>query len=85
MEPEFPDGCVIIIEPSTCAEAGNYVIAEPEGEGLIFRQLTGCNGSYSLTPVNKNYQSIAIKDLKTIRGIIVQKSIPRSRHRKYYL
>ncbi len=85
MEPEFPDGCVIIIEPATTAEIGNYVVAELEDEGFIFRRLSSHDGNYFLTPVNREYPSIAIKSLEVIRGVIVQRSGTRSHHRKHYL
>ena len=38
MEPEFKDGCIVIVDPASAAAHGAYVIAEHQGD-YIFRQL----------------------------------------------
>ncbi|MEW8430755.1 MAG: S24 family peptidase, partial [gamma proteobacterium symbiont of Ctena orbiculata] len=32
MEPEFPEKCIIVIEPSDVCATGAYVVAEAQGE-----------------------------------------------------
>ena len=52
MEPEFKDGCIIIIDPSANVEHGKYVMAEVDGE-YIFRQFIQEGENYFLKPINK--------------------------------
>lgn len=85
MEPEFPDGCIIIIEPARVAEPGNYVIAEIPHEGLIFRRLLIEEEQLILCAVNTEYPRHPLPDMHAIRGIVVQRAVRRSRHRKHYL
>jgi phage repressor protein C with HTH and peptisase S24 domain len=38
MEPEFPDGCIVIVDPGHVASHGSFVIVEYAGD-VFFRKL----------------------------------------------
>ena len=98
MEPEFPDGAIIIIDPSGVVENGCYVLAEiseadieksqpgkklPEA-GYVFRQLAIVGERYHLKPLNAGYATIEVSDHGTVKGVIVQKSGIRRNATKHY-
>ena len=84
MVPEFPDGAIIIIEPTTNAQDGDYIIAEVNGE-FIFRQLHIEEGRYLIKALNSGYPEIDITDQKNIKGIVTQRAGTKRKHRKHYL
>ena len=45
MEPEFTDGCVIIVDPGYAPKDGAYVIVEYAGD-LFFRQLVAFRSAW---------------------------------------
>lgn len=75
MAPEFNEGEIVIIEPAGEAHDGSYVLANPRGE-WIFRQLRRAGTGWQLAPLNPAYEAVAIADLGSVRGVIIQKSIP---------
>ncbi len=84
MAPEFREGEIIIVEPSTTVEDACYVVADRDGE-YIFRQLKIENGRWFLQPLNNKYQRVEIAGLSAIKGRIISKSNGRGRQRKSYL
>lgn len=89
MEPEFNEGEIIIIEPGGLLHDGSYVLAQHEGE-WIFRQLcqarNGVAGGWTLHALNPAFPDLALADLSTVRGVIIQKSLPgRRRASKRYV
>jgi DNA polymerase V len=84
MEPEFKDGCIIIIDPSGVARAGSYVLAQ-QGEEYIFRQLAERKGVFYLAALNSAYPDLPLaQGLREIRGVIIQQAGRRRRDRKFY-
>ncbi len=83
MEPEFPDKCIIIIDPAGVISNGSYVFATHNGE-YIFRQLKIEDGKYYLVPLNENYEVIEIPGIEAIHGKIVQRAGKRRADRKHY-
>jgi phage repressor protein C with HTH and peptisase S24 domain len=84
MEPEFRDGCIIIIDPSGVARAGSYVLAR-QGEEYIFRQLAEADGVPYLVALNKGYPDLPLPNgLQDIRGVIIQQAGRRRKDRKFY-
>jgi len=84
MEPEFKDGCIIIIDPTGVARAGSYVLAR-QGEEYIFRQLAAREGAYYLAALNTAYPDLPLpQGLQDIRGVIIQQAGRRRRDRKFY-
>ena len=84
MEPEFPDKCMIIIEPSDCCQSGMYVMVMLEGERW-FRQYIKDEAGERLVAVNELYPDIPLKDLEwKPEGIIMQRNIKRKvKHYEY--
>ena len=83
MEPEFKDGCVIIIDPAGTIENGKFVIAEIDGE-YIFRQFIQEQNKYFLKPLNSGYKMLEINGPEVVRGVITQKTGTRRRQHKHY-
>ena len=83
MEPEFEDGCIVVVDPAGSAEHGAFVIASHNGE-YIFRQLEIEHGRYRLKPLNPGYPTLEMPGAVSIVGVIVQKAgTRRNRHRHY--
>lgn len=87
MEPEFKNGCIIVIDPAGLIENGSYVLALIEN-GYIFRQLWIEQDTYYIQPVNDEYmheKRAVAKD--AIKGVIVQQAgaTGRRKDRKNYL
>jgi SOS-response transcriptional repressor LexA len=84
MEPEFRDGCIIIIDPTGVARPGAYVLAA-QGEEFIFRQLAERDGLYYLAALNARYPDLPLPNgLGDVRGVVVQQAGRRRRDRKFY-
>ena len=83
MEPEFRDGCIIIIDPAGVIESGKYVIAEIDGE-YIFRQFMQEQERCYLKPLNSGYKTIEVDSSAVVRGVITQKAGTRRKFHKRY-
>ena len=84
MEPEFRDGCIIIIDPEGVISDGAYVMARHE-DGYIFRQLVYGAGVYYLKTLQDGHEVIELPDLKAIEGVVIQQAGRRRSERKHYL
>ena len=85
MEPEFNEGEIIIIEPDGALRDGSYVLAQHAGE-WIFRQLRKAAEGWTLHALNPAFPDLSLADLSTVRGVIIQKSLPgRRRASKRYV
>ena len=84
MEPEFENGCIIVVDPAGVIQNGCFVMAEVNGEH-IFRQLLVQEERIYLKPMKSSYETIEISDLKPIAGVIVQKAGTRRKDRKHYV
>lgn len=79
MEPEFPDQCIVIIEPVTQVRHGMYVMALVEGVRW-FRQYLSDDPGERLIALNTLYPEIALSGLDwQPEGIIVQRNLKRDR------
>lgn len=83
MEPEFKDGCIIIIDPAGDAAHGKYVLAEHEGE-FIFRQFVQDNDRYFLKAINEGYKTVEVSDKSVVKGVITQRAGTRRKYHKHY-
>ena len=83
MEPEFKDGCIVIIDPSGVAEHGAFVIAETDN-GPVFRQLIADGKQWLLKPLNPGYRADLIPNRQSIIGVVVQRAGTRRRDHKHY-
>lgn len=85
MEPEFPDECIVVIEPNDECSDGAYVMAEVENS-LWFRQYFNDDKGERLVAVNDSYPDIPLGDMQwKILGVIVQRNVRRDvKHYKNY-
>lgn len=61
--PSFPDGTIIIVDPSRQAGAGDYVIAKDVvTQAATFKKLMTDGGRWFLKPLNPSYPNIEIDD-----------------------
>ena len=83
MEPEFADGCVVIVDPGGVPRDGAYVIVEFAGD-VFFRQLVFDGERRYLKPLNPKYGGFELIPPYTIRGAVVQQAGRRRSQRKHY-
>ena len=78
MEPEFPDKCIVVIEPSEVAANGAYAVVEVEGVRWRRQYVEDADGGRRLVALNDLYPEIDLAgtDWK-ILGVIVQRNIRR--------
>jgi SOS-response transcriptional repressor LexA len=85
MEPEFGDGCIIIVDPAGYAQNGSFVIAR-QGEEHIFRQLLIVEGQMWLHALNPDFPDLPLPGgVDDIKGIVVQQAGRRRRDRRHYV
>lgn len=83
MEPEFPDGCVVIVDPGYVARDGSYVIVEFAGD-IFFRRIDFEGERRFLRPLNPKYGGFELTGPYVVRGGVVQRSGRRRSERKHY-
>ncbi len=83
MEPEFPEGCVVIVDPGHVPRDGSYVIVEFAGD-VFFRQMAFEGERRFLRPLNPRYGGFELTPPYTVRGGVVQRSGRRRSEHKHY-
>ena len=83
MEPEFKDGCIIIIDSAANVESGSYVLAMVNEE-YIFRQFIVEDNQYYLRALKQGYEEIPLSNRDAVRGVIVQRAGTRRKDHKHY-
>lgn len=83
MEPEFADGCVVIVDPGYAPRDGGFVIVEFAGD-VFFRQLVYDGERRFLKPLNPKYGSFELTPPYAIRGGVVQQAGRRRAQRRHY-
>ena len=77
MEPEFPDGCIIVLEPSEKCIHGMYIMAMVEGVRW-FRQYIKDEEGERLVALNELYPEIPLQGLEwKPEAIAIQRNIKR--------
>jgi len=77
MEPEFPDACIVTIEPSDWCQHGMYIMALVEGVRW-FRQYLKDDRGERLVALNDLYPEIPLGGLEwNVEGIIMQRHLNR--------
>jgi len=85
MEPEFPTGCVIIIDPTGVVKDGSYVFAKDNKDEYIFRQVRTQGDKYVMVPLNDLYETFFLDNgLSQIEGVITQRAGKRRSEHKWY-
>lgn len=78
MAPEFPDRCVVIIEPTERRQSGCYVFVEVEGVRWFRQYLRDADGRERLVALNPRYPEIELEGLEwKVLGVIIQRNIRR--------
>jgi SOS-response transcriptional repressor LexA len=78
MEPEFPDKCIVIIEPTEVCRNGMYVFAEVEGVRWFRQYLQDDQGRERLVALNDIFPDIELNGLEwKVLGVIIQRNIRR--------
>lgn len=72
MEPKFPDGAIIIVEPDEVARNGSYVIVRQNGSDATFKQLVIDGGQKYLKPLNDRYPIMQMHPDATLCGVVKQ-------------
>ena len=77
MEPEFPDACIVVIEPTDWCQHGMFIMALVEGVRW-FRQYLKDAGGERLVALNDLYPPIDLTGLdRKVEGIIMQRTLRR--------
>lgn len=72
MEPKFPEGAIIIVDPDSKTRHGSFVVALlRESHEVTFKQLI-MDGKRYLKPLNPRYPIMEIDSHTTICGVVKQ-------------
>ena len=78
MEPEFPEKCIIVVEPSEVCATGAYVVAEVNGERWFRQYLSQGDKGKRLVALKDEYPAIELDGQAfKILGVVVQRNIGR--------
>lgn len=78
MEPEFPDRCIVIIEPTDARKNNSFVFAEVEGVRWFRKYIREDDGTERLIALNRIYPDITLNGLEwQVLGVIIQRNIRR--------
>lgn len=78
MEPEFPDQCIVVIDPTDNCGDGAYVFVEVDGVRWFRQYREDADGNKWLSAVNELYPDIELNGLNfKIHGVIIQRNIKR--------
>lgn len=85
MEPEFPDKCIIIIEPNEYCTDGMHVFVEVEGVRWFRQYRRDGAGKERLVALNDLYPEIDLTGLEwKVLGVIIQRNVRRKiKHYEY--
>ena len=71
MEPKFPDGCTIIVEPEETPIHGSFVVVRQNGDTeATFKQLVIDGGKSFLKPINARYPIMELLDDAVFCGVV---------------
>lgn len=84
MEPEFPAGAIIIVEPLSRYHDGYFVVAAHNGDFLL-RKLRIDGNRWWLDALNDSYPALAIGGPSSVRGRVIERAGRRRKDRKRYL
>ncbi|MGQ9658789.1 MAG: S24 family peptidase [Thermochromatium sp.] len=78
MEPEFPDGCIILIEPTDRCPNPSYIFVEVEGVRWFRQYRRDATGRERLVALNPLYPEIDLTGLEwSVLGVVIQRNIRR--------
>ena len=78
MTPEFPDRCIVIVEPADACKNQSYIFVDVEGVRWFRQYIRDDNGLERLVALNPRYPDIALNGLEwSVLGVIIQRNIRR--------
>lgn len=78
MEPELPDRCIVVVEPTESRRDNAYVVAEIEGVRWLRKYVKDSKGEERLVAENPLYPDILLAGLDwRVLGIVIQRNIRR--------
>jgi SOS-response transcriptional repressor LexA len=72
MEPRFPNGAILIVEPEAEPKNGSFVIVRQNGTDATFKQLIADGGQWYLKPVNPRYPIMQLGQDAVLCGVVKQ-------------
>jgi len=82
MLPEFKHGTLLVVDPEAPVRDGSFVIGKIDDE-YILRQLRIKEKEFFLQPLNDLYETVQIKGLEDVVGLVVQQGSRRNNLKKY--
>lgn len=80
MEPEFPEKCIIVIEPSRRCTSGAFVVISVDGERWFRQFIKDADGNSRLVALKDGYPDIELEGTNyQVEGVIVQRNIGREK------
>jgi len=70
MEPKFPEGAILIVEPDESPEPGAFVIVRQNGDEATFKQLMQDGGRRYLKPLNPRYPILELAPDAVFCGVV---------------
>jgi SOS-response transcriptional repressor LexA len=70
MEPKFPDGAILIVEPEENPASGSFVIVRHNGGEATFKQLMVDGETRYLKPLNPRYPIMEMKPDAVFCGVV---------------
>jgi SOS-response transcriptional repressor LexA len=70
MEPRFPDGAILLVEPDETPLPGKFVIVRQNGDEATFKQLIPDGSTLYLKPINLRYPIMALLPNSTFCGVV---------------
>ena len=70
MEPKFPEGCIVIVEPEEDAIHGKFVIVRRNGDEPTLKQYVEDGGSKYLKPLNARYPIEIMRQDDVFCGVV---------------
>ena len=83
MEPEFPDGSIIVVDPGQPVTDGDFVVTKLNDQ-VELRQLSKNNGNWRLTATAAPEESSDITSLTDIIGRVVKRTDAKQEFIKEY-
>ena len=85
MEPEFPDRCIVIVEPNSTARDGMHLFAEVEGVRWLRQYRRDEQGRQWLIALHPDFPDIALDGLEwSVLGVVIQRNIRRKIKHYHY-
>ena len=83
MEPEFPNGSIIVVDPGQSAADGDFVVTKLNDQ-IELRQLSKNNGNWRLTATAAPEENSDITSLAGIIGRVIKRTDARQKFVKEY-